>query len=118
MRNKSFDIADEAIFREQVHFLSALYQKGIYIDHRHGSRTTFIYFCSLFDPLGSAVARLALSPLNANCIYLYDDRNLSFVLGVRQCGPSLEHTDAALRQYIRHWGASRVFSVGCSAAGF
>jgi hypothetical protein len=118
LRTLSIEIADEAIFRDQMQFLSTLYQKGIHIDRRRGSRIAFIFFSSLLDPIGTAVARLVLSRLNANCIYLHDDQDLNFTLGVSQCGASVEQTNAALRQYIRQWGVSRVITVASSAAGF
>jgi hypothetical protein len=107
-----------AFLRDQIRFLSSLYKNGIYVDHRLGSGIAFIFFTSLLDPLGVAAVRSRLSRIGANCIYLYDDQNLNFALGVRQCGTGAPSTDAVLLKQIREWRVRRVISIGNSAAGF
>jgi hypothetical protein len=106
------------LVREQIPFLSNLYAKGSYIDRRPASRIAFIFFGSLLDSMGTAGVRSRLHRMNANCIYLHDDRFLNFGLGVRQCGADIRQTDAAVMQRVRDWGVDRIITVGSSAAAF
>jgi hypothetical protein len=82
-------------FRDQLPFLKELCRAGIYVDRCDGSRVAFIFFTGLIDPMGVNAARAHISKLGANCIYLYDDRDLNYALGIRQFGGD-EHalTDA------------------------
>jgi hypothetical protein len=106
------------LVREQIPFLSNLYAKGSHIDRRPASRTTFIFFSGILDPTGTAAVRSRLHRMNANCVYLHDDRLMNFALGVRQCGADAQQTDAAVLKSIRDWDADRIITVGSSAAAF
>ncbi len=105
-------------FRDQIPFLKELYRTGMFVERCAGSPVAFIFFTSIIDPMGVTAARAHLSRLGANCIYLYDDRDMNYAFGIRQIGGDERALSAILRDTLSALGAKQVITVGCSAAGF
>jgi hypothetical protein len=107
----------KGVLRDQVAFLTALHSKGGVVDRREGSRTAFVFFSGVIDFIGVAGVRSRLSRMKANGIYLYDDRDMNYLLGVRQYG-DLRQTTAVLLKLAQKLGAERLITIGSSAGGF
>lgn len=105
-------------FRDQIPFLKELYRSGMFVERSAGSPVAFIFFTGIIDPMGVTAARARLSQLGANCIYLYDDRDMNYAFGIRQIGGDERALSSVLREKLSALGARQVITVGCSAAGF
>ena len=107
----------QGVLRDQVAFLTALHSKGGIVGRREGSRIAFIFFSGVIDYIGVAGVRSRLSRMKANGIYLYDDSNMNYSLGVRQFG-DMRQTTAALLKLAEKLGADRLITIDSSAGGF